>query len=358
MKRKPGFLHIALNVLLVVCVVILSWTAAFYITGFLYSKVAWEPHDLLAFLINAMLGFFIFGLAISIAGPFVKRREHHYWSELIDALRRISRGDFRVNLDAGFGSAHNNQRQNHPYAQLVNSINDMAANLKVMEELRQEFISNVSHEIGSPLTSISGFAKALKNENLDRERRQRYLTIIETECLRLSKLSDNLMKLAVLDSERHPFKPMPYRLDKQLIALILTCEPQWEAKKIEMDVDVEEVEVVADEDLMSQVWVNLIHNAIKFTPYSGKISVVLTRSGDQAIIRVADTGSGIAEKDQLRIFERFYKADKSRERTSGGSGLGLSIAQKITEMHHGLISVSSKLGEGTEFKVLLPLNVR
>ncbi len=275
-------------------------------------------------------------------------------AELIEALRRISQGDFLIRIDPGFGDRRGRHREN-PLFQLVDSINDMAANLKEMEELRQEFISNVSHEIGSPLTSISGFAKALKDDHLDREQRNRYLTIIETECVRLSKLSDNLLKLAILDSDRNPVHPASYRLDKQLVSLILACEPQWEGKQIEMEADLKEVEVVADEDMMSQVWINLIHNSIKFTPEGGTIRISLARTHDQAIVRVADTGPGIAEQDLLRIFERFYKADKSRNRTASGSGLGLSIACKITEMHSGSITVSSKPGEGAEFTVSLPL---
>lgn len=359
MKKKPGILHTAGRVgliLLVLSVLFLGWTAAYYITAAVYLRIGWEPHGLLAFLINAVLGFFIFGITMAIAGTFLHPRENRLFTELIEAIRRISRGDFRVNLETGFEQRNGKSPRSHPYVQLVDSINDMAANLKAMEELRQEFISNVSHEIGSPLTSISGFAKALKDEHLDKEQRHRYLTIIETECFRLSKLSDNLMKLAMLDSARNPIHPTLYRLDKQLISLILACEPQWEPKKIDMNVEAEEVEVVADEDLMSQVWMNLLHNAIKFTPEGGTISVAISRSGKQAVVRIADTGPGILEQDQPRIFERFYKADKSRTRAveGTGSGLGLSIAHKITEMHHGSISVRSAPGEGTAFTVLLP----
>lgn len=354
MNRKLGFLHAVANTLLVVVMLLLCWTAAYYITANIYPAIHWEPHGLTALLINTTLGFMIFGVAIAIIGPFLRPKEHRFFVETIEALRRISRGDFHVYLEAGMGERMERERQ-HPFVQLVDSINDMAANLKAMEELRQEFISNVSHEIGSPLTSISGFAKALKDENMDWEQRQRYLTIIETECVRLSRLSDNLLKLAVLDSAQQPFHPALYRLDKQLVSLILACEPQWEAKGIDMNVETEEVEVRADEDLMSQVWINLIHNAIKFTLQGGKISISLVRQGEQAAVRIADTGQGVAEEDQLRIFERFYKADRSRTRTAGGSGLGLSIAHKITEMHGGSIALSSKPGEGAEFTVLLPV---
>ncbi|MGQ3480349.1 sensor histidine kinase [Paenibacillus sp. TY11] len=356
MKREPGFLHILARLMLVLMVLYFSWTAAYFITAAIYSRISWTPDDLFVFLINATLGFFFFGMISMIVRRFIQPRGQHFFTEMISALKRISQGDFHINLGWDFGRGNGNHGRTHPYIQLVDSINNMAANLKAMEELREEFISNVSHEIGSPLTSIIGFAKALKDENLDHEQRARYLEIIETECIRLSKLSDNLMKLAVLDSKRHPFHPSPYQLDKQLISLILACEPQWEAKKIDMTVEVDIVEVNADEDLMGQVWVNLLHNAIKFTPQAGSISVSLSSNGDQAVICIADTGQGINEQDQQRIFERFYKADQSRARTAGGSGLGLSIAYKITEMHTGSISVSSKEGEGTAFTVLLPLH--
>ncbi|ANY70956.1 two-component sensor histidine kinase [Paenibacillus sp. BIHB 4019] len=342
-----------MNFTIALSALLACWIISFYITKSVFSAVAWAPHDLLNFLINAVLGFCIFGVGIAIVGKFFRQREHYFLDDMLEALKRISQGDFRVNLEWEFG--RNNEQQQHPYVQLIDSINSMAANLKEMEELRQEFISNVSHEIGSPLTSISGFAKALKNDKLDVEQRQRYLTIIETECFRLSKLSDNLLKLAVLDSERQPFHPTTYRLDKQLVSLILACEPQWEEKKIEMSVEADELEISADEDLMSQVWLNLIHNGIKFTPESGKITISLSRTAEHAVVCIADTGPGIDEQDYTRIFERFYKADKSRVRAVGGSGLGLSIAHKIMELHRGSIAVRSRLGEGAEFTVSLPL---
>jgi signal transduction histidine kinase len=344
----------AANVLMVIAFLLLCWTGTYMATNALYTEIGWEPHGLLAFLINAVLGFILFGIAIAIIGPFLRPDDHKLFTELIEVMLRISRGDFQVNLNPVLDQMKGHDRERHPIGKLVTSINDMAVNLKEMEELRQEFISNVSHEIGSPLTSIIGFAKALKSGTLDQEERERYLDIIETECVRLSKLSDNLMKLAVLDSTQAPAHPGTYRLDKQLIALILACEPQWEAKDIEMNLEADELEITADEDLMSQVWLNLLHNAIKFTPAGGRIGVAVAREGNYAAVRVADNGPGIAPEDQERIFERFYKADKSRTRSGGGSGLGLSIAQKIVEMHGGSIAVDSKPGEGTVFTVRLP----
>jgi signal transduction histidine kinase len=230
----------------------------------------------------------------------------------------------------------------------------MALQLDQMEKMRQEFISNVSHEIQSPLTSIRGFACALQQNDLSAEDRRHYLDIIEAESMRLSKLSANLLKLASLESDQVRFEPKPYRLDTQIRSLILASEPQWAGKRLEMDVTVDEANIIADEDLLSQVWINLLHNSIKFTPEGGSVRVALQRRADRLEVTIADTGTGIAPEDQPHIFERFYKADPSRRRSEGGSGLGLSIAKKVVELHRGTIAVRSQPGAGAAFTVELP----
>jgi signal transduction histidine kinase len=280
-------------------------------------------------------------------------RRIRLWSSILGALNRIAKGDFNVRVDY-FGTDRRRGEDNNEFADLIDSINDMAVGLKKMEEMRQEFISNVSHEIQSPLTSIGGFAKALHNGDLSRQERDHYLDIIETETRRLSKLSDNLLKLSSLDSERHPFERKRYRLDKQLRNIVLSCEPQWAAKRIAMEVELDEIPVMADEDLMSQVWMNLISNSIKFTPDGGEIRVRVQHVDGAASVEVADSGIGMAEEDRLRAFDRFYKADKSRNRSSGGSGLGLSIAKKIVHMHGGGIWIDSRPGQGTSVTVTMP----
>ncbi len=136
-------------------------------------------------------------------------------------------------------------------------------------------------------------------------------------------------------------------------SLILACEPQWVEKGLEINVALDEVEITADEDLLSQVWTNLIHNSIKFTPQGGQIWVDLHRQGEAVEFKIRNAGIGIAPEDQGRIFERFYKADRSRTRSNGGSGLGLAIAKKIVELHGGEIGVESEAGEGTTFTVRL-----
>ncbi|AEC01622.1 sensor histidine kinase [Parasphaerochaeta coccoides] len=270
-------------------------------------------------------------------------------SEVMKALDCIARGDFSVRLN-------HDLKENEPFETLVKSINEMTLSLEQMENMRQEFISNVSHEIQSPLATINGFARLLYNDELSPEKRNHFLNIIETETMRLSRLSENLLKLAALETDSVKFEPKPYRIDKQLRALLLGYEPQWNEKNITMEASLDTVTLTADEDMMSQVWINLIHNSIKFTPDGGSIQVELHEHGKSVICKISDTGIGIAEDAQKHIFERFYKADKSRERTKKGSGLGLAIAKTIIEMHGGTITVYSKLGAGTTFTVSLPVS--
>ncbi|WP_342042931.1 sensor histidine kinase [Bacillus sp. OTU2372] len=341
----------------VILLLFLCWSAAFFITPWILEL--FSIHNLSFYMkqiIDSFLGFFLFGLimyGISRIG-FVQAQQTVFFRPMIDAMKNMARGNFNIDLSP-YKKEIKNRR--HPFYEIINSINHMAKELGEMEQMRQEFISNVSHEIQSPLTSISGFAHALKNKNLSNEERRQYLEIIEVESMRLSKLSDNLLKLTSLESEHPPFEPKTYRLDQQLRRVILSIEPQWRNKNLEMDVSLDKMTIIADEDLMNQVWINLIHNSIKFTPNNGKITVSLIKKDtDRIAVIIKDTGIGMTKEVQMHIFERFYKADPSRSRSSGGSGLGLAIVKKIIEMHKGEILVESLPDEGTEIKVILPID--
>jgi two-component system phosphate regulon sensor histidine kinase PhoR len=340
-----------MRVLLTIGVVWLVLTAlvmvAYALTALVYAGLRWQPPALLAQLINTLVGFFLLGLLMFSVGKFFRQEQHRWFGPLVEALDRIAQGDFSTRVDWPVDSGH-------PMAELAQSVNHMAAELNAMEQMRQEFVSNVSHEIQSPLTSIRGFARALQADDLSDETRRHYLGIIETESVRLSKLSEDLLELASLDSEQIKLEPKPYRLDKQIRNLILAGEPQWAGKRLELDAALDEVSITADEDLLSQVWINLLHNSIKFTPEGGCVRVAARRTAAGVEVTVADSGVGIAPEDQAHLFERFYKADKARRRAEGGNGLGLSIVKKIVDLHHGTVSVESQPGAGTKFTVALP----
>jgi two-component system phosphate regulon sensor histidine kinase PhoR len=336
------------------CAVVL-FAVAYLLTSALYERIGQRPDPLLTHIINTVLGLVLFFVFMTALGRIINARQHDarigVFKPIIDALTRISQGDFKIDL----GDSVLNRDDMGILGELAKSVTHAARELDQMEQMRQEFISNVSHEIQSPLTSIRGFANALQNERLSEKDRQHYLAIIETETTRLSRLTDNLLRLAALESDEVKFEPKPYRLDKQIRSVILMSEPQWTAKALDVEAVLDEITLSADEDLLSQVWINLLHNSIKFTPEGGKICVELHSQGEKVAFTITDTGIGISPEAQARIFERFYKADKSRIRSdSGGSGLGLSIARKIVTMHGGSIAVESTPEAGTRFTVLLP----
>ena len=321
-----------------------AFAAGYGLTALLY-RFTGQPPEILRHLFTGIIAVAIvlggWRLIMRFGGRSSHRKDvKNIHDELTDTLAQIAQGNFDILLEPD---------SLHLFNDLAKSINDMARNLGAMETMRQDFISNVSHEIQSPLTSIGGFAALLKQEDLPAEDRQRYAAIIEAESRRLSSLSDNLLKLSSLDSGKIPLTKKEFRLDKQLEHVALTLEPQWAAKNLTLEVDLQKRTVCGDEDLLSQVWVNLLHNAIKFTPEGDTIQ--LTMNNTQCTIK--DTGVGIAPEDQVHIFERFYKADKARDRSLGGNGLGLSLVKKIVDLHGGTIMVQSEVGRGTVFTINL-----
>ncbi|MBB6730279.1 two-component sensor histidine kinase [Cohnella sp. CBP 2801] len=349
---QPRWYHVLFGVSAFFLFFTLCWTAGHYITVFFGPYWPYgQLHPTLRDYLALVLALFLFGFSMTVVRWIVKpeQRAANAFTAMVDAMQRMSKGDFNINLEA------------HPkYAGeltvLVDNLNRMASELGQMEQMRQEFISNVSHEIQSPLTAIKGFAQALRQDGMDPNTRDHYLKIIETESERMSRMSDNLIRLSTLESRNQPFRLRTFRLDRQIRQAVLSCEPLWVDKRLEMDIRLDEVTLEADEELLNQVWRNLLHNAIKFTPEGGTLTVGLGIRGDQATATFADTGVGIAEADIPHLFERFFKADKARNRSLGGSGLGLSIVKKIVDLHGGAIDVESRPVEGTTFTVRLPLS--
>ncbi|MDR0880065.1 MAG: HAMP domain-containing histidine kinase [Clostridioides sp.] len=359
-SQLKHFLVHTMGAVAMILVVLACLVIGYYISQFILLKFD-NPKPLTSHMLSGFIGILIFMLVfkiiISLSVKYFNR-PLPLQSELISAIEKVASGNFDV-----FVPIHGRE---HPFSEMVESVNKMAKELGTMETLRQEFISNVSHEIQSPLTSISGFASLLRNENINESDRLHYIDIIETESRRLSKLSDNMLKLSKLESEEININASGFRLDRQIQNAVLMLEPQWSKKDIEFDIDIESVDIFADEELLAQVWINLIHNAIKFSNYGGKIRIRLWRidsakktnshkveENKKIHLEISDEGVGISDEDRVHVFERFYKADKSRDRSLGGSGLGLSLVKKIVEIHGGEIEVESEVGKGTRFKVLL-----
>ncbi|MFD1446876.1 sensor histidine kinase [Oceanobacillus profundus] len=265
--------------------------------------------------------------------------------KLTEATRKIAAGNYHLKLDVN---------RKDEIGRLASDFATMSSSLARTEEKRQEFVSNVSHEIQSPLTSIQGFSQALQEEEMSEEEKRRYLAIIENESKRLSALSKQLLTLSNLDSEVDINDFVPFDLAEQLKEVVLTMEWQWREKQIAIELDIHPTTIVGDPKLLQQVWVNLISNAIRYTDLGGEISIHIATDKYHVQVMVEDTGIGISEVDVPQLFDRFYKVDKARTRTENSTGLGLSIVKKIMEVHGGTIMVESELGKGTVFTVSLP----
>ncbi|MCL1631897.1 HAMP domain-containing histidine kinase [Sporolactobacillus sp. CPB3-1] len=339
------------TILLTLLALIVFWGCFYLLLGWLLFLLHISIPPLFLHIASSLLGFLVFGFVMVQYGKYLRPKRLDYFQTIIQAIRQMAKGNFEIKLDIPISEGATHQK--NPFVQLTDSIHYMAKELGQLERVRQEFISNVSHEIQSPLTSIKGFAHALEDGRLSQEKRIHYLKIIQLETDRLSGLSNHLLKLTSLENGRHPVRIEHYRADRQIRSCLLTLEPQWSAKKLKMNINLAPVAIHADRELMNQVWMNMIHNSIKFTPEKGTISITLKLQNDCVLFRISDTGIGLKEEERIHLFERFYKADRSRTGKHAGNGLGLSIVNKIIDLHHGTIRVDSEYGKGTSFSVFL-----
>ncbi|MBN3523647.1 sensor histidine kinase [Paenibacillus apiarius] len=300
-----------------------------------------------SFLIKWIMNFSTYSLIagsllILIAAMFLVRPI----KKLTKATKQIAGGDFNVKL---------NIKQKGELGTLARSFEDMMHDLRQLEQMRRDFVSNVSHEVQSPLTSISGYALALKQVDLADNERSRYLDIIIAEADRMSKMSDNLLKLSLLESQSQQLRLVTFSLDEQIRRVIVALQPQWSARNIRFELNMKAVSIMADHDQLNQVWTNILGNSIKFSKDGGVIDVSIKQDIKNVTVRISDTGIGISFEDQKRIFERFFKADRSHSRKYGGSGMGLAIVKQIVSLHQGDIRVESEPGRGTTVMVTLPI---
>lgn len=261
-----------------------------------------------------------------------------------NASKKVAEGDFSVRLEPqGSGEIR----------ELTENFNSMIRGLSANEYLHKEFVSNISHEFNTPITSLKGYAKLLKRDDLTPEQRAEYADIVIAESDRLSRLSADLLKLSELENKGLSPERKEFSLDEQIRSAVILLQQSWEDKALDLDIELEEVSFEGDESLLYQLWVNLISNAVRYTENGGEIKVSLSKSEAAVTVSVSDNGVGMTKEEMENVFRRFYKADKSRG--SRGTGLGLAIAKKIAELHGGDIAVSGAVGVGSTFTVTLPV---
>lgn len=266
-------------------------------------------------------------------------------SRLTRVTDELVKGNYKVRV---------NYEGKDEISSLYASFNQMAVRLAKQETIRQQFISDVSHEFQTPLTAISGFATILKNENLTDEQRKKYADIILFNSNRLSHLSKNMLQLTLLDGEDTALDKTEFPLIEQLNRVIEMEDNAALSKDIEIEFihPKKEFIIEADESRMEQVWINLLSNAIKYTNEHGVVTVEVRRTPTELQVRFEDTGVGMSQDAISHIFERFYRQDKSR--TIEGNGLGLSIVKRIIDLHHYKIDVESQEDVGSVFTVYIP----
>ena len=265
--------------------------------------------------------------------------------KIISATKMLSKGDFTARLDF-----------NHPpeLRELAYSFNQMAEELGGLEVLRTDFVNNFSHEFKTPIVSIKGFAEMLKQESLTAEERNEYLDIVIDESSRLASLATNVLNLSKLETQTILTRVSRYNIGEQIRQCVLLFDTKINKKQLEIAADIDDFYIIANKDMLSQVWVNLIDNAIKFTPEEKQITVCVKQRKENAVITVTDQGCGMSMQDTLRVFDKFYQGDASH--SAAGNGLGLTVVKKIISLHGGIITCTSRKAKGTTFQVTLPIH--
>lgn len=266
--------------------------------------------------------------------------------KILRATEKIAEGDFSTRLDI----IHEYGKYNE-YDLIMENLNKMATELQKNEVLKTDFISNVSHEIKTPLAIIQNYAQMLQDDGLDPETRRTYTKTLKGASKRLSDLITNILKLNKLENQEIQEKAEAFDLTEALSESVVEFEPLIEKKKLELNCDFDDVTIFSSKSLLEIVWNNLISNAIKFTGEGGKIEIALKKSEQNVEIKVSDTGCGMTSEVGAKIFEKFYQGDTSH--STQGNGLGLALVKKVIDILGGEISVQSEINKGSTFTILL-----
>ena len=260
------------------------------------------------------------------------------------AADEIARGNYKVRIHL---------KGPDEFTQLSNSFNHMAEELNSVEMLRTDFVNNFSHEFKTPIVSIRGFAKMLKREDLTADERNEYLNIIIEESERLTELASNVLSLTKLEQQSILTDTRQCNIAEQIRLVIAMMYSKWSQKDITFDFDCGERYVNGNEELLKQIWMNMLDNAVKFSPNHSTVKISIIQRVHSTTVTIGNDGSPISENLSAHIFDKFYQGDTSH--TEKGNGLGLAIVKRIVELHHGNIQLAEGSGNGTVFEISLPI---
>lgn len=262
---------------------------------------------------------------------------------IVEGMEELSAGNFSTRIELG---------KYDEMKKIEKSFNTLATELEKTEILRSNFVNDLSHELKTPIVSISGLITLLKNENLPEEKRNHYLMVMEEEANRLTQMTSNALYLSKIETQGILTNKEKFNVSEQIRACLLLLERKWTEKNLAPSLDFDEYEISANEDMLKHVWMNLIDNAIKFSTPGSELIITVGEEAGKLNVTVENYGVEIPESDYDAIFNKFYQCDKSR--SSEGNGIGLSIVRHIITLHNGEITVESEMGK-TVFTVSLPL---
>lgn len=328
-----------------VFIIILSFVFIMAVLALLYFRVGnntWEHGNPFPPILTMMLFSLVIGTTISIM---VGRKILAPITDFSKAAKEIAGGNFDIYL--------NESHRVNEISEVAHHFNLMVQELRSIETLRNDFVVNVSHEFKTPIAAIEGYAMLLQEENLSKEEHDEYTGMILESSRQLSNLSGNILKISKLENQEMLTEQTEYSLDEQLRQSLLLLEPFWAPKQISLNLELEEQRYYGNAELMMQVWLNVLGNAIKFTPEGGEISVSIQADSSWISVIISDTGIGMTPKVRKHIFEKFYQGDPAR--AAGGNGLGLPLAARIISLSKGSIEVRSAPGQGSAFTIKLPV---
>lgn len=341
-KKRIGLtIHFALSIFIMNLITTFIVGALIY---FLFSIGILNEENIQSAMILPIITLFaciIIGIIVSACSSKIVLK---HVREFIEAINRLSKGDFSARLYI----------KKPPEFQLLSeNFNMMAEELGGIEVLRTDFINNFSHEFKTPIISIKGFAEILKDDNLSKEEKDEYLDIIIDESKRLTTLATNVLNLSKIETQVILKDTQKFNIGEQIRQSILLLQGKFEEKNIQLDINIEDLNFIGNKEMLSQVWLNLLDNSIKFNKFNGLISINTQKKESNIIITISDNGIGISKEAMKKIFDKFYQGDTSHG--TKGNGLGLPIVKKIVELHNGTIKCHSIMSQGTEFIVTLPI---
>lgn len=264
-------------------------------------------------------------------------------SKLSAEMQKVAQGNFDIEIKT--------DSKIKAIKDIYSDFNLMVKELNATETVQTDFVSNVSHEIKTPITAIEGYATLLQNSKETTDEQSEYIDKILLNTKRLSELVGNILLLSKVDNKAIQTKRTNYRLDEQIRQSLVLLEPKWSQKEIEFDIDMEDLVYYSDEGLTIHIWNNLIDNAIKFSPPKGLIEISLKKDGEKVVFIIKDNGPGILESEATHIFNKFYQCDSSHK--IEGNGLGLSLVKNILALLGGEVRVENAQSGGAKFTVIL-----